>query len=428
MKINTREIRREFHKNPETGWREYRTSARIAEILQTIGDIEILQGIDVVDVDAIIEPVRLSEKERAEEINRAIKQGANADILARSGGYPGVIAIINSDKPGPTTAFRFDIDALPYGEVSSSWYRPTKEGFCSVVSDANHACGHDGHTAIGIGLAAKLTESGAIKNGRVKIIFEPAEETFSGAESIVSKGHLDDVDYFVGIHLALSGNGRPLKSGEICCGCKDFLSDRQIDVHYEGKAAHPCGASHEGKNALLAACTAALNLHSIAQHEAGLFRVNVGEIHAGVCANTIAPNALLRVEYRGETAEISAYGKQRVETIIRTSAEMYDMGYHLVDYGEVPAGASDDAMMEKIRIAAKNVPYFKDVIFEGNVGGTDDATVMMSRVQQNGGIATFIGIGTDSTDVLHGESFDFDEDCMPATVDMLFNLLEDIHS
>ncbi len=427
MAVNTKEIRREFHKYPETGWREYRTSARIAEILEGIGNIEILQGIDVVDVKAIIDPVHLDEDTRKAEVLRAIKEGANPEIIARAKGYPGVIAIIDSDKPGPTTAFRFDIDALPYSEIGSSWYRPTKEGFCSVVADANHACGHDGHTAIGLSLADRLIESGIIKNGRVKIIFEPAEETFSGAESIVSMGHLDDVDFFVGIHLALSGYGRPLKSGEICCGCKDFLSDRQIDVHFEGKAAHPCGASQEGKNALLASCTAALNLHSIAPHEAGLFRVNVGEIHAGVCANTIAPNALLRVEYRGETAEISAYGKQRVEAIIRAAALMYEMDYKLLDYGEVPAGKSDDAMMKKIEAAAKNVPYFKDIIFEGHVGGTDDATVMMSRVQSRGGIATFVGIGTDSTDVLHGESFDFDEDCMDATVDMLANMLSDIH-
>ncbi len=427
MALNIKEIRREFHKYPETGWHEYRTSARIAEMLYGIGNIEILQGRDVVDVNAIIDPVHLSESEREAEIARAIKDGANPEILAKADGYPGVIAIIDSGKKGPTTAFRFDIDALPYSEVGNSWYRPTKEGFCSVVRDANHACGHDGHTAIGIGLAERLIESGIIKKGRVKIIFEPAEETFSGAESIVSKGHLDDVDYFVGVHLALSGYGRPLKSGEICCGCKDFLSDRQIDVHFEGKAAHPCGASQEGKNALLAACTAALNLHSIAPHESGLFRVNVGEIHAGVCANTIAPNALLRVEYRGETAEISAYGKQRVEAIIRSAALMYEMSYKLLDYGEVPAGKSDDAMMDKISVAAKGVPYFKDILFEGHVGGTDDATVMMSRVQQNGGIATFIGIGADSSDVLHGESFDFDEDCLPATVDLLASMLSDIH-
>lgn len=116
----------------------------------------------------------------------------------------------------------------------------------------------------------------------------------------MDKGHLDDVMNFIAVHIALSAENKPLPSHTIACGCRDFLSDRQLDVYLEGKAAHPCGASQEGKNALLAACSAALNIHSIAPHEEGLCRVNVGEIHAGVCANTIAPNAMMRIEYRGQ--------------------------------------------------------------------------------------------------------------------------------
>ena len=88
--------------------------------------------------------------------------------------------------------------------------------------------------------------------------------------SIVDKGHLDDVINFISVHVALTADGYPLPSNTICCGCKDFVSDCQLDVTFNGRAAHPCGASQEGKNALLAACTAALNIHTIAPHEAGL--------------------------------------------------------------------------------------------------------------------------------------------------------------
>lgn len=213
----------------------------------------------------------------------------------------------------------------------------------------------------------------------------------------------------------------------LACGCRDFLSDRQLDVYLEGKAAHPCGASQEGKNALLAACSAALNIHSIAPHEEGLCRVNVGEIHAGVCANTIAPDAMMRIEYRGQKPAISEYAGQRIFDILEGTAKAYDLKYHYVDYGEVPAGASDYAMMEVVQRAAKKVPWFQTVYFEGNVGGTDDAAVMLTKVQQNGGIGSYVGIGADTTGPVHNPEFDFDEDCLQAAMELCVYALEELH-
>lgn len=233
--------------------------------------------------------------------------------------------------------------------------------------------------------------------------------------------------HFIAFHVALSAENRPLPSHTICCGCNDFLSDRQLDVYFHGKAAHPCGASQEGKNALLAACSASMNIHAIAPHEAGLCRVNVGEIHAGVAANTIAPNALVRVEYRGETPEIAAYAGKRVFDILDGSARAYDMDYTYVDYGEVPAGKSDDAIMEVIQRAAGKVPWFEKIYFEGNVGGTDDAAVMITKVQENGGVGTYVGIGTDTTQPVHNAEFDLDEDCIPAAIEVGLHALEELH-
>lgn len=419
--------RREFHKYPEIGWKEIRTSARIAELLESFGYKDILMGEQVIEMSAVAPSVKLTQEQKECEMERGIVQGGNEYYVHKTEGVPGVIVEFDTKVEGPITAFRFDMDCLPYGESLDKDFRPNRENFCSVNPKSVHACGHDGHIAIGLAIAEELMKGKYIQKGKVRLIFQPAEESFSGAESIVEKGHLDDVNYFVALHLALSADGRPLPSNTICCGCKDFLSDRQVDVHYEGKSAHPCGASQEGKNALLAACSAALNLHSIAPHESGLFRINVGEIHAGVCANTIAPNALLRLEYRGENKEIVDYGKRRVEAIIKSAADMYELDYDIVDYGEVPAGKSDDAMMRLVEKAAKKVDWFKKIYFEGNVGGTDDASVMINRVQENGGIGTYIGIGTDTTDVVHNAKFDFDEDCLNASMMMCLELLEDIH-
>lgn len=421
------EYRREFHKYPENGWREIRTSARIAEILTGMG-YTCFMGEEVVNVDTIISLVRPDEAEVAMLKEQAIRQGANPKFVEATGGIPGVIAEYDTGKKGPVTAFRFDIDCLPYDEPQTEGYRPYDEGFASVNPGAVHACGHDAHTAMGLGIADKLMmQKDRIRFGKIRLIFQPAEETFCGALSICDKGWLDDVDNFIAMHVALSAENKPLPSHTICCGCKDFLSDRQLDVTFHGRAAHPCGASQEGKNALLAACTAAINLHAIAPHEEGMHRINVGKIEAGVAPNTIAPNALMVVEYRGVTENITEYVGRRVFDIIEGAARMYDMDYTVEDYGEVPAGKSDDSMMDVIRRASVKVPWIQKMYFEGNVGGTDDAAAMITRVQKHGGRGTYVGIGCDTTEPVHNAGFDLDEDCIEAAVDLCMNALESMH-
>lgn len=420
------EYRREFHKYPENGWREFRTSARVAEILTGMG-YDVAMGPDVIEPGSVGEPERLSEEQIRQEMERAVRQGADPAFVKRTQGWPGVMAVLDTGREGPVSAMRFEMDCLPYDEPQRPGYRPCDEGYLSCNPQSVHACGHDGHTAIGLGIAAELMKRKGELKGKIKLFFQPAEETFYGAQSIVDKGHLDDVMNFIAVHIALSAENKPLPSHTVACGCRDFLSDRQLDVYLEGKAAHPCGASQEGKNALLAACSAALNIHSIAPHEEGLCRVNVGEIHAGVCANTIAPDAMMRIEYRGQKPAISEYAGQRIFDILEGTAKAYDLKYHYVDYGEVPAGASDYAMMEVVQRAAQKVPWFQTVYFEGNVGGTDDAAVMLTKVQQNGGIGSYVGIGADTTGPVHNPEFDFDEDCLQAAMVLCVYALEELH-
>lgn len=420
------EYRREFHHYPEKGWREIRTSARIAEILENMG-YSCLMGDEVVKIETIgLET--LSPEEMRTEMDRALNQGAKPEYVERTKGYPGVIAELDTGKEGPVTAFRFDIDCLPYDEPEKEGFRPFDEGYISCNPGCVHACGHDAHTAIGIGLAYELMQKKDSLKGKMRIIFQPAEETFNGAQSIVDKGHLDDVNNFISVHMALTAEGKPLPSNTIACGCKDFLSDDQLDITFHGRGAHPCGASQEGKNALLAACSAALNMHAIAPHEEGLCRVNVGILNAGVAPNTIAPNAFMSVEYRGQTRNISAYARKRVFDILDGAAKSYDLEYTYVDLGEVPAAKSSDEMMEVIERAAKKVSWFEKIYFEGNVGGTDDASVMINKVQDNGGIGTYAGIGTDTTQPVHNAEFDIDEDAIPAAIEMLVNAVTELNS
>lgn len=408
-------FRRELHKYAEKSWHEVRTSARVAEELAKMGYAPLV-GEEAVDYSILPEIVRPSEEERSADIERALAQGAPKEWVEKAKGVPGVVAVLDTGKEGPTFAFRADIDALPYSEVTEPDDRAETEGYRSV-NDAVHACGHDGHTSIVLALADRLMAQKDELCGKVKFLFQPAEEFYFGAESIAAKGHLDDVDILVTMHIALSGDNKPLPTGTLATGCDDFLSYRQLDVEFIGRAAHPCGAAQEGRNAILAACAATMGIHSIAPHEDGLFRVNVGFISGGVAVNTIAPSAKISLEYRGETESIEEYAAERVESMIKHAAGMYGCDYVITDYGTTATAKSDRALMGMIREAAEENGLFTKHIFElGNVGGSDDATVMMRRVQSHGGIATYIGIGSDITYPLHNERFDFDESCMEETL------------
>ena len=415
--------RREFHKFAETGWNEIRTSARIAEILEAIGVPTILMGKDAVCVETLRPPAELSKQRREQNMQRALKQGARKDLVEKTEGYPGVAAILDTERPGPVIAFRFDIDCLPYEEECRPEDRAVTEDYRAVNPNCVHACGHDGHTAIGLELARRVMSRFSDYCGVMKLLFQPAEETTLGAQSMVDKGLLDDADYFLAVHLALSAENVPLPSHTIACGVRDFLSNHRLDVTFHGKAAHPCGAAQEGRNALLAACSAALNLHAIAPHEKGLSRVNVGKIQGGVCSNTIAPECTISLEYRGQYREVADYLHERVMDILDGAAKSYGLTYTYVDHGEVPAGCSDFAMMDLVQEEARQIPWFEKIYYEGNLGGTDDAAVMMNRVQENGGLGAYIGIGTDVLGPLHNPRFDFDESCLPAAAELLERMI-----
>ena len=172
------------------------------------------------------------------------------------------------------------------------------------------------------------------------MIFQPAEETFFGAASIVNRGHLEYADLFAAVHLALSAENEPLPSHSLACAFNDFLSVRQRDITFHGKAAHPCGAAQEGRNALLAACAASLALHCIPPHEKGLTRVNVGRINGGLCSNTIADECSISLEYRGQFPEISDYLQKRVFEILDGTSAAYGVKYTYTDYGQLPAARS----------------------------------------------------------------------------------------
>lgn len=412
-----RAYRRDFHKFAEVKWTEFRTASIVAEKLRSMG-IEPLLG-NVISTPGM-QFAYPDATSRAHEIGRAILQGGDASTIAQMEGLSGVVGVIDSGKPGPVIAFRFDIDALPTIESSSQYHKPKIEGFRSVNEGYCHACGHDGHTAIGLGFAEVLISQKTSLTGKIKLIFQPAEEGGGGARGIVAKGILDDVDFFFAIHLGLTKiDGLPLGNHGLICGVKDFLDSRRYDFRFKGMAAHSAGDPHIGRNSLLASCQATIGIHNIAPHSEGLMRLNVGVLNAGITRNAIPDNAYMQVDIRAENDTVGEYAEHKVFSVVKGASLMYENDVESILIGRTCSAASDDQAMELVQKSAESVEWFSDIHFLGSMGGTDDASEMLRWVQNRGGIGSYIGLGTDFAAGFHNGAFDFDESVMIPAIGLL---------
>lgn len=405
--------RRDLHHYAESGWLEFRTASKVAEILHRLG-YDLALGRDVIDAGS-----RMGlpdEATLASAFLRARQQGAPEPWLsAFEGGFTGVVATLDTGRPGPTLAFRVDMDALDLNEQTDDHHRPYREHFASCNQGMMHACGHDGHTAIGLGLAHVLKHYADQLNGVIKLIFQPAEEGTRGARAMVAAGVLDGVDYFTAIHI---GTGVPV--GTVVCGGDNFMATTKFDVEFTGVAAHAGGKPEDGRNALLAAAQAAIGLHAIAPHSAGASRVNVGVMQAGTGRNVVPSSALLKVETRGETEAINQYVFDRAQAVIHGAGAMYGASVNVRLMGAATSSAPSPAWVNYLREQAAQVPGVEQAIDRiAAPAGSEDATLMMARVQEQNGLASYMIFGTELSAGHHNERFDFDENVMAMAVETL---------
>lgn len=404
-------VRRDLHKYPEAGWFEVRTSSLIARKLTDLG-YEVLTGEDVCKKEARMGVP--SEEELEQQYERAMAQGADPEFAERMcHGMTGVIGILHCG-PGPVTALRFDMDALGVVESGKESHRPHREGFASVNHGFMHACGHDGHTAIGLGTAAVLMKIKAQLHGTVKLIFQPSEEGVRGAAAIVERGHLSDVQYFLGAHLAdreAEGEGNDLRAGY-----SGGLATTKYDVTMRGRAAHAAACPEEGQNVLLAASAAIQNLYAIP----GMVReilVNVGTIHGGSGRNVVPDEVKMELEIRGETREVHEYMKEYTRRVLEGAAAMHGVTCEIRVMGSADSLAASPVMTEHVYRVCSSELHLKTLGFAKLSGvGSEDVSYMMREVQDHGGEATFMRMFASMAAPLHSRSFDFDETVLPKAV------------
>ncbi|MBP2659239.1 MAG: amidohydrolase [Firmicutes bacterium] len=414
------EWRRDFHRYPEAAWTEFRTADRVVKVLNSFG-YDVQYGSEVVEEAAMMGVPTQDVLESSSK--RAIEEGADSAVVeSMAGGKTGVVGTLYTGRPGPIVALRFDMDANEVQEKTDEKHRPWQEGFASLHAGVMHACGHDGHTAVGLGVAKILKEQKANLCGTVKLIFQPAEEGVRGAKAMVEAGVVDDVEYLFGMHLGfLAGS-----SDRFICGTDGFLATTKFDAHFSGVPAHAGAAPQEGRNALLAAAHAAISLHGIPRHAAGVSRINVGVLEAGSGRNVIADRAVLKLETRGETSAINCFMQEEALRIIHGAAAIQGVTVAIREMGGASGGESDTAIANRLRQAAEASGLFAVIEDRGSLGASEDFTCFLERVQERGGQGGYAMVGINRAAGHHDGAFDFDEAALSNAVTVLALAVSDL--
>ena len=401
-------LRRDFHKHPERGFCEFRTASKIIEYLKELG-FDVKYGTDVISKDHILGSPDLDmlSSERARALSEGVPEEL-IEVMSESG--TAVVATINGIGTGTakTIAFRFDMDCNELSESESEEHRPFREGFSSIHPGCTHACGHDGHVTIGLILARLLADNRERFSGKIKLLFQPAEEGVRGAAAMVAAGVVDDVDYFFSGHLGLSAN----KRGKLACSTDGFLCASKFDAEFFGKSAHAGLAPQEGSNALLAAAQASLSLHGISRHGGGASRINVGVIQGGSGRNVIPDYAKIMFETRGENDCINSYMVENAQNIVKASAQIYGVESEMRCVGHAASFKPDIEFSKELYGIAEETDIFDDLVLVANMNASEDCTAFMNRVIQNGGKATNFLFGTELASPHHTPMFDIDEDSL----------------
>ncbi|WP_436901394.1 amidohydrolase [Halovenus halobia] len=410
-------LRRELHKRPEPAWREFYTTARIVKQLRSLPVDEILIGPEILDTD---QRLGVPDDETLEPwLERAREYDVDEDVLDKlAGGHTGAMAVLERGE-GPTIGLRVDIDGLPQEESTAETHHPAANGFRSTHDGHMHACGHDGHAVIGLGVIEAIANSDF--QGTLKLFFQPAEEIVGGGKAVAESGHLDDLDALLAVHLGLDH-----PTGEVVAGVDGFLAVSHFDAEFTGEPAHAGGHPEDGRNAVQAMATAVQNLYAIPRNSDGATRINAGHVGGGTASNIIPEEAFIHGEVRGETTELMEYTREKAVNVLESAAAMHECEVAVTGGGEAPSATSDEAVVEQVARAAEGAAGVDSILHRDDLGGSEDATYLMQRVQDNGGVAGYVGIGTDHPGGHHTSTFDVDERSLDIGVDVLSGAIRNL--
>lgn len=408
------ETRRHLHHHPEIAWTEFLTTQTIVKRVRELGFKTILGKALFDEAHALGREPKVIE----EAMQRSLKLGMDPALLKELEGYTGCMAIWETGRPGPVTALRFDIDCVNVEENHDDSNEAHRGGFDSECCGLMHACGHDAHAAMGLAVAHWIHDNADDLKGTIKLIFQPAEEGTKGAAGIAYSHNLDDVDYLVGGHIGVDA-----KLHEVAVIRKGFLATTKMNVTFTGVAAHAGAAAELGRNALMAACSAAMQIMGIARHGKGDTSVNIGTINAGEGRNVVPVHARMELEVRGKNDDINRYMQETAERMIKGSAESYGVEYKIDIMGMATDVNADKALSDMLEEEAKQVPTVTKVFDITSCTGSEDCSLLMQAVQKHGGQAAFFYYGCNHHGHHKGNFEIQDTESMPEGLEVFVRML-----
>lgn len=369
--------RRRLHRNPELGFEERETSAFVREQLSLLG-VE------------------------------------NTVTMAKTG----VVALLGDDREGPVVMLRADMDALPIQDEKQTDY-------ASTVPGKGHLCGHDAHTTMLLGAAALLRQSG-IPRGRVKLVFQPSEETLEGAEAMIDAGAMDDprVDAALALHVY---QALPTGSVGVCPGpCQAYTDWFELTV--EGKGGH-ASAPDQGVDAIAAAAQVVTALQHIASRMTSPLSsvvVTVGKISGGSAKNALATSVKLEGTVRTLEHGVQQRMAALIERVAKGVCDSFGASCRL-DYREACPPVVNDLTLAKLLEQTTGRLLGSDaftLISKPGMGGEDFAYYGQRAP------ALFFRLGVRRKEQseaipLHHPLFDVDEEALPIGAAMLAQLALD---
>ncbi|MDQ0218607.1 amidohydrolase [Peribacillus cavernae] len=356
--------RRDFHRHPELGFNEVRTSSIVTEELKRLGIDEIQN-------------------------------------LASTG----IAAMIRGEEEGPTIMLRADMDALPIHDEKTVSYS-------SIYKNAAHLCGHDAHTAILLGTARLLCETG-LKQGNVKLVFQPAEEGLAGARAMIQEGVLENpkVNAVVALHVQPS-----LPTGQIsvCPNACTANSDRfNLVVHGTGgHAAHP----HKSVDSVTIAADIISCLQKIISRQIDPLNpavITIGKIEGGFARNVIAPSVKMEGTIRTLDLQTRVLIPQKLEKIVKGFCDSFGATYELEYMTGYPSVVNDPSLIPLLQKTAASILAPDCFNIDKPSMGGEDFSYFTEHIS---GLYFRLGTRNEEKGFIyqhHHPLFDIDEDALP---------------
>jgi len=379
----TQSLRRDFHMHPELGFHEVRTAGIVAKELNAL-DMEVTTGV----------------------------------------AKTGVVAMLEGAKPGPVVLIRFDMDALPVSEQTGAGYASTNAG-------TMHACGHDGHTAIGLTVAKILHAHRDQLAGSVKFVFQPAEEGTCGEEiggnqMMIREGVLENPkpDLALSLHL---WNDKPLgwlgvAGGPVMAGAEHFK------ITVTGKGGH-AAMPQQTVDPLLAASQIVTALQSIVSRNVGPLEtavVSVTMLHAGDAFNVIPQEAKLEGTIRTFELDVRETVLRRFDEIVHGVSKAMGCTVEIEMKRLTPALINADEFAQRVQESTRAILPDAELDTSGYLTmGAEDMAFMLEKVP---GCYFFVGSANDKKNLNYGHhhpKFDFDEAALPRAAALMASAVAD---